>query len=149
MPLLTSTSRVLNQSSAAQAPVDLEALTGRVQLADMAAYAQSKLALTAWSRHLALEVGDSGPSVIAINPGSLLATTMVKEGFGVEGNDINIGVDILVRAALSDEFAAASGTYYDNDARRFADPHPDALDPALTAAVVQAIDAILAARSPD
>lgn len=146
LPLLADTSRVINLSSAAQAPVDLDALTGRVQLDDMGAYAQSKLALTAWSRHLALELGHTGPSVIAINPGSLLATTMVKEGFGVEGNDIGIGVDILVRAALSDEFAAASGTYYDNDARRFADPHPDALDPVLTAAVVQAIDAILAAR---
>lgn len=149
LPLLADTARVVNVSSAAQAPVDLEALTGRVQLADMAAYAQSKLALTAWSRHLALELGDTRPSVIAVNPGSLLATTMVKEGFGVEGNDVGIGVDILVRAALSDEFAGASGTYYDNDAHRFADPHPDALDPTRTAALVEAIDAILAARRGD
>ena len=46
-------------------------------------------------------------SLIATN--SLLATNMVKDAYGIEGSDIRIGADILVRAALSDEFADASG----------------------------------------
>jgi NAD(P)-dependent dehydrogenase (short-subunit alcohol dehydrogenase family) len=144
-PLLGSSGRVVNLSSAAQAPVDLEALAGRVRLPDeMAAYAQSKLAITMWSRQLADEYADTGPAVIAVNPGSLLATKMVKEGFGVAGNDISIGADIVTRAAVSDEFAQASGRYFDNDAGRFADPHPDALDPEKNEALMRGVDAVVA-----
>jgi len=144
LPLLGKTGRVVNLSSAAQAPVDLQALAGKQRLDDMPAYAQSKLAITMWTRHLARELGASGPVIVAVNPGSLLATRMVKEGFGVVGNDIGIGADILVRAALSEEFAEVSGRYYDNDARRFNDPHPDGLDDRKCAELVRAIKALLA-----
>ena len=145
MPLLGPASRVINLSSAAQSPVDLHALCGELRLDDdFNAYAQSKLAITLWSRHLAGELGEEGPMVVAVNPGSLLASKMVREGFGVAGNDLRIGADILLRAALSDEFADVSGAYYDNDAKAFADPHHDALDAAKTAGVVRAIESVLA-----
>lgn len=145
LPLLGRNGRVINLSSAAQSPVNLDALTGRIKLADdYAAYAQSKLALTIWSRHLALSLNGKGPAIIAVNPGSLLGTKMVTEGFGVAGADIGIGADILVRAALSDEFGAATGLYFDNDSGRFAAPHPDALDAQKTQEVVGAIEAMLA-----
>lgn len=143
LPLLGRTARVINLSSAAQAPVDLEALAGRARLADMGAYAQSKLALTMWSRQLALALKAKGPIVVAVNPGSMLGTKMVKEGFGVAGGDIRIGADILVRAATADDFAAATGLYFDNDSGQFAAPHADALDPGKTEALVRVIEAIL------
>jgi NAD(P)-dependent dehydrogenase (short-subunit alcohol dehydrogenase family) len=143
LPLMGATGRVINLSSAAQAPVNAEALAGRARLADMAAYSQSKLALTMWSRHLALSRGAAGPVIVAVNPGSLLGTKMVKEGFGVEGNDIRIGADILVRAALSDEFANANGLYFDNDAGQFGPPHQDALNAEKSAQLVRAIDAVI------
>ncbi|AOW14877.1 oxidoreductase [Hydrogenophaga crassostreae] len=146
LPLLGKTSRVVNLSSAAQAPVDIDALAGRAPLADMAAYAQSKLAITMWTNQMALTLKDKGlpgPMVVSVNPGSLLATKMVKEGFGVAGNDIAIGADILTRAATSAEFAQVSGQYFDNDAGRFAPPHPDALDAKKNEAVVQVIEAII------
>ena len=146
LPLLGASSRVINLSSAAQAPVNLRALAGEFPLSDNAAYAQSKLALTMWSRALALSLGKDGPSVVAVNPGSMLGTKMVKEAYGVAGADIGIGADIIYRAALSDEFATASGKYFDNDARRFAPPHPDALDARKSADVVRAIEAILSNR---
>jgi NAD(P)-dependent dehydrogenase (short-subunit alcohol dehydrogenase family) len=141
LPLIGSSGRVINLSSAAQAPVELEALAGKTRLADMAAYAQSKLAITMWSRELAKK--PDAPIVIAVNPGSLLATKMVKEGFGVAGTDLGIGADILCRAALDDEFENASGQYFDNDSGRFAAPHPDALDSGKSAATVPAIETIL------
>ena len=144
MPLLGSSGRVVNLSSAAQAPVDLDALAGKVPLAHMAAYAQSKLALTMWSRHLALELQADGPVIVAVNPGSMLGSKMVKEGFGVDGGDLAIGADILTRAALSDEFATASGKYYDNDSGRFASPHHDALDSRKSEALVRAIETLIA-----
>lgn len=145
-PLLDQTSRVVNLSSAAQAPVDLQALAGRSRLEAMAAYSQSKLALTMWSFYLANQYqqrSPHGPMVVAVNPGSLLASKMVKEGFGVAGNDLSIGADILVRAALSAEFADANGKYFDNDAGRFNTPHTDALNATKCESLIQAIEALL------
>ncbi|EFO33058.1 oxidoreductase, short chain dehydrogenase/reductase family protein [Roseibium sp. TrichSKD4] len=144
LPLMTASGRVVNLSSAAQAPVNLAALTGKAQLADMDAYAQSKLAITMWSQSLATTLGENGPLVIAVNPGSLLASKMVKEGFGVAGSDIGIGADILIRASLSDEFSNASGKYFDNDSGAFAQPHPDALNAAKVAVVVDTIRDLVA-----
>lgn len=144
LPLLDPSGRVINLSSAAQSPVDPKALAGQGHLPDMAAYSQSKLAITMWSRHMALALGENGPAIIAVNPGSLLATKMVKEGFGMDGNDVRIGADILIRASLSDEFKSVSGQYFDNDSGRFASPHPDALDPQKFVAIVHAIEAVLA-----
>ena len=66
---------------------------------------------------------------------------MVKEGFGVAGNDLSVGAEILNRAALAPDFADASGLYFDNDARAFGQPHPDAMNAGKVSAVMQAIDA--------
>jgi NAD(P)-dependent dehydrogenase (short-subunit alcohol dehydrogenase family) len=146
LPSLGASARVVNLSSAAQAPVSTEALQGRARLDDMAAYAQSKLAITIWTRELAAR-RPSGPLMVAVNPGSLLATRMVKEGFGVSGNDVGIGATVLMDAALGDDFSAASGRYFDNDSGRFAQPHPAALDAGHSAAVMTAIEAMLPASA--
>lgn len=144
LPILSTQSRIINVSSAAQASADPMALIGKASLADdFSAYAQSKLAIIMWSRHLASRLQEHGSSVIAVNPGSLLASKMVKEGFGVAGNDLSIGADILVRAALSDEFTHASGQYFDNDIGRFTDPHTDALDLEKCAEIVRLIESII------
>jgi len=140
--ILGASGRVINLSSAAQAPVDTEALAGNGRLADMEAYAQSKLAITMWSREMANRAG--APVVIAVNPGSMLGTKMVKEGFGAAGGDIGIGAKILCRLAVDDTFSAATGQYYDNDAGKIGPPHPDALDDAKSAATVRAIEAVIA-----
>lgn len=144
LPLIDGGGRIINLSSAAQAPVDLQALAGKTILGDMAAYSQSKLAITMWSRLMATDL-PHGPLVVSVNPGSLLATNMVKEGFGIAGNDIGIGADILVRAALSDAFEGKSGAYFDNDAGDFGPPHPDAMDDAKARAVTNAVEAVLTA----
>ena len=144
LPLLGASGRVINLSSAAQSPVDPEALAGRGKLSDGAAYAQSKLALTMWSRSMALSLKDDGPVIIAVNPRSMLGSKMVKQAFGVAGGDLRIGADILCRAALEDEFAAASGQYFDNDSGQFTSPHPDALNPQKSEKIVRVIEAVLA-----
>ncbi len=138
LPIIPTSGRVVNLSSAAQAPVDVAALRGERGLDHMGAYAQSKLAITIWTREMAKDHPE-GPAFIAVNPGSLLASKMVKEGFGVAGNDLSIGADILRRAALSDAFAEASGRYFDNDSGDFAEPHPAARDAAQVAEVMTAI----------
>jgi len=144
LPLIGTSGRVINLSSAAQSAVEVEALTGRVKLPDGAAYAQSKLALTMWSCSLGLSLKERGPTIIAVNPGSMLGSKMVKQAFGVNGGDIRIGAEILTRAALMDEFKTASGQYFDNDSRQFAFPHSDALDTQKCQEIIQAIETILA-----
>ncbi|MCH9696840.1 MAG: SDR family NAD(P)-dependent oxidoreductase [Gammaproteobacteria bacterium] len=146
LTVLGTSGRVVNLSSAAQSPVDIKALTGERRLRDMEAYSQSKLAITMWSLRLGHSCKDKGPSIIAVNPGSLLATKMVKEGFGVAGHDIRMGVDILIRVALSDDFETASGKYFDNDSGQFVSPHPDALDQKKSQEVIRAIEAVIAER---
>lgn len=149
LPLLLSSGRVVNVSSAANAPVDLAGLSGdKPYETDMDAYAQSKLAITMLSRFMAAQADYKDIVVVAVNPGSLLASKMVKEGFGIAGSDINIGADILCRAALSEEFAGKSGQYYDNDGKSFADHHEDVLDDNKVKSVVAAIEKITASLAP-
>lgn len=139
LPLMDASGRVVNVSSAAQAPVNLDALAGRHRLDDMEAYAQSKLAIAMWTCHMADKQPD-GPVMIVVNPGSLLASKMVKEGFGVAGKDLSIGADILTRAAVSDEFANANGAYFDNDKGRFAPLHADAANTGKREQLIAAIE---------
>lgn len=120
LSILPAGGRIINLSSAAQAPVNLNALSGQQPLDDMAAYAQSKLAITQWTQ--AAAQADNSRTYIAVNPGSLLASKMVHEGFGVAGSDLSIGADILCRAALDAEFDQHSGEYFDNDSGQFAEP---------------------------
>lgn len=135
--------RVVNLSSAAQAPVDLEALAGKRSLSDGDAYAQSKLGITMWSFQLSKSLAGQGPAIIAVNPASFLGSKMVKEAYGQSGNDLGIGADILFRAALSDEFSNGSGRYFDNDRRRYATPHPDALDDEKNEKLIAEIERII------
>ena len=142
MDLIPADGRILNLSSAAQARVDVAALRGERQLDPMGAYAQSKLALTIWSAELAKTL-PNGPAVIAVNPGSLLASKMVKEGFGVTGSDLRIGADILCRLALDPDHAGDSGKYWDNNAGRFAAPDAAAADPRQVSDVMAAIQSLI------
>jgi NAD(P)-dependent dehydrogenase (short-subunit alcohol dehydrogenase family) len=49
LPIIPKGGRLVHLSSAAQSPVDIDAMVGKRHLSDMEAYAQSKLALTMWS----------------------------------------------------------------------------------------------------
>lgn len=144
LPRLGSQGRVVNLSSAAQAPVNLQAFLEKRSFGDGEAYAQSKLALTMWSIGMAQELGTDGPMIVAVNPASFLGSKMVKEAYGHAGHDLRIGADILMRAALSAEFASASGRYYDNDRKAFAPPHPDALDPSKNRQLIEALEQMIA-----
>jgi len=132
VPLLkrTGNARIINLSSAAQAPVYLKALIGKETLSVQQAYAQSKLALTMWSFELAKKEKDI--SVIAVNPGSLLNTKMVKEAYGHHWSSADKGASILCDLATSEEFEGISGRYFDNDKGdsrgAFAEAHLDACD---------------------
>lgn len=143
-PALTPSARVINLASAAQAPFEPAELSELSDDDDSTVYAKSKLALIMWTRHIAQEFGKNEPMVMSVNPKSFLGSKMVKQAYGVAGSDVQIGADVLVKAALSDEFADAAGLYFDNDHERFASPHPFALDDVKAKQVVETIEAILA-----
>lgn len=62
----------------------------------------------------------------------------------MEGNDLQIGADILREAALGASFTDANGKYFDNDNRVFANPHAAALDADHSAQVMQGIKDVIA-----
>ena len=84
----------------------------------MQAYSQSKLAIRLWTRSFSLN--SENPICLLVNPGSLLASKMVKEGFGVAGSDLSIGADIVSELALSPHMNERNGQYFDNDLGHFA-----------------------------
>jgi NAD(P)-dependent dehydrogenase (short-subunit alcohol dehydrogenase family) len=102
----------------------LTALTGEEEIGAQRAYAQSKLALTMWSFYLAQQWPFA--TVVAVNPGSLLNTKMVKEAFGQHWAPVDKGAQILNELALVDHFANATGKYFDNDIGDFNMAHTDA-----------------------
>ena len=120
--------RIINLSSAAQAPVSESVLTGKEQVSDNNSYAQSKLALTMWSIHIAKQ--EPKILVIAVNPGSLLNTKMANEAYGQHWSPAEKGVNVLYDLALSVDHKNDSGKYFDNDKGdpkgHFAPAHPDA-----------------------
>lgn len=118
--------RIINLSSAAQAPVSFSALKGKQILSQQESYAQSKLALTMYSFDLARTHEQIG--VIAVNPGSLLNTKMVAQAYGRHCSSADKGADILYDLAVSTAYNGVTGKYFDNDQGCFAQAHPDAYD---------------------
>tara|TARA_R110002073_G_scaffold107095_1_gene241529 strand:- start:911 stop:1714 length:804 start_codon:yes stop_codon:yes gene_type:complete len=118
--------RIINLSSAAQSPVSEAVLKGKEQVSENNSYAQSKLALTIWSFHLAKQ--EPNITVIAVNPGSLLNTKMVQEAYGQHWSSAEKGVTILCDLAILEAYKNESGTYFDNDKGSFGKAHPDAYD---------------------
>lgn len=142
LPLLKNSSspRVINLSSAAQSPVEVDALEGEKNLSTQEAYAQSKLALTMWSFYLARKYDYL--NVIAVNPGSLLNTRMVQEAYGQYWSPADKGADILHELALSKNYESSSGKYFDNDKGGFAKAHSDAYDVQKIKVLIETINQI-------
>ena len=133
--------RIINLSSAAQSPVSEAVLRGKEQVSDNNSYAQSKLALTMWSFHLAKQ--EPNITVIAVNPGSLLNTKMVQEAYGQHWSSAEKGVAVLYDLALSETYKNDSGTYFDNDKGSFGKAHHDAYNQELINTLLQATNSII------
>lgn len=126
MPLIKkgTGARIVNLSSAAQSPLSYDVAVGKKDVSVNESYAQSKLALTMWSFHLAKEHDDI--AVIAVNPGSLLNTKMANEAYGQHWSPAEKGVDILYDLAVGSAHKGITGKYFDNDSGNYANAHPDA-----------------------
>jgi len=147
LPLLhnATEARIINLSSAAQASVSHQVLTGQSQAIYNHTYAQSKLALTMWSFQLSRQLPDI--AVVAVNPGSLLNTKMVQEAYGTSWAPADKGADILHKLALSYPPNAIDGKYFDNDRGTFNSAHPDAYNQSKINALLQTTTQILQPHS--
>lgn len=134
-------SRIINLSSAAQASISYPVFAGQSQASESATYAQSKLALTMWSFRLAQKSEDI--TVIAVNPGSLLNTNMVREAYGKSWSSADKGANILYDLAVLEEYKGMTGKYFDNDKGRFGDAHSDAYDEAAIDKLIHETENIL------
>lgn len=136
--------RIINLSSAAQAPFSEEALLGKREQSAMESYSQSKLAITMWSVQLSKTLADI--TVIPVNPGSLLNTNMVREAFGHHRSSADKGADILYDLAISEHHQHHTGDYFDNDRGAYGTAHGDAYDESKTERLIELTDALIASR---
>jgi NAD(P)-dependent dehydrogenase (short-subunit alcohol dehydrogenase family) len=105
--------RIVNVASAAQRAIDF---ADPMLLADydgMRAYSQSKLALVMFSFDLAGELAQSGITVNALHPVSLMDTKMVREWFGPPRTSVEQGATALKRLVCDKALADVTGAYFD------------------------------------
>lgn len=131
----SSEARIINLSSAAQNTISFELLNGDILVSDQEAYAQSKLAILMWSFYLAEQ--ESSISVVALNPGSLLNTNMVREAYGKFWSSADKGADIIYELALLKNREDINGKYFDNDRGGFGPAHPDAYETAIVNSLIE------------
>jgi NAD(P)-dependent dehydrogenase (short-subunit alcohol dehydrogenase family) len=129
LPLVKSSapSRIVNVSSAGQAPIDFDDLMLEHSYSGFQAYCQSKLALVMLTFDLAEELEGSGVTANCLHPGTYLPTNMVRRA-GIEPvTPLKDGVAATMRLIVSPEVEGVNGHYFDGT--RESAPHPQAEDP--------------------
>jgi NAD(P)-dependent dehydrogenase (short-subunit alcohol dehydrogenase family) len=127
-PLLlgSAPARVVNVSSAGQAPIDFDDVMLERGYTGVRAYCQSKLALVMLTFDLAEELGENGVTVNCLHPGTYMPTKMVLAA-GVRPHDsLETGVRATARLVTAPELADVSGRYFESLAEAHA--HPQAYD---------------------
>jgi NAD(P)-dependent dehydrogenase (short-subunit alcohol dehydrogenase family) len=115
LPLLkdSAPARIINVASAGQSPLDFSNLMLGQGYDAMKAYSQSKLAQVMFTFDLAEHVRDTGVSVNALHPASLMATKMVQSTFGYTMSTVEEGAQAVIRVAVSPEVEGVTGRYFD------------------------------------
>jgi len=123
LPLLehSAPSRIVNVASAGQSPLDFSNLMLEQGYNAMKAYSQSKLAQVMFTFGLAERLADTGVSVSALHPASLMDTKMVEETFGYTMSTVEEGAEATVHLATSPELEGVTGRYFDGKREARAD----------------------------
>jgi len=134
LPLLrrSAPARIVNVASAGQAPIDFDDVMLKRHYTPLHAYRQSKLAQIMFTFELAdrlQEQGETGVTVNALHPASLMPTKMVFEMFGRVMSTLEDGTEATVRLAVSPELEGVTGRYFEGtrESRAYAQGYePDA-----------------------
>jgi NAD(P)-dependent dehydrogenase (short-subunit alcohol dehydrogenase family) len=127
-PLLSEATpgRVVNVTSAGQAPVDFEDLMMENAYEGVRAYCRSKLALIMSTFDLAEELDGSGVTVNAVHPAHLMDTPMVQQSGFHPLAAVDEGVGPVMRLISAADVEGVTGRYFDRFADRRA--HEQAYD---------------------
>jgi NAD(P)-dependent dehydrogenase (short-subunit alcohol dehydrogenase family) len=129
LPLIerSTPARIVNVSSAGQAPIDFDDVMLEDSYSGVQAYCQSKLALVMFTFDLAEELEDSGVTANCLHPGTYMPTNMVNRA-GIEPvTPLEEGVAAAMRLITSPEVDGINGHYFDGVAESA--PDPQAEDP--------------------
>jgi NAD(P)-dependent dehydrogenase (short-subunit alcohol dehydrogenase family) len=115
MPLLrrSAPARVVNVASAGQSPIEFSDPMLERGYDAMRAYSQSKLGQIMFTFELAEREGDTGVTVNALHPASLMDTRMVQKAFGYTMSTVEEGSEAVVRLAVSPGAEGITGGYFD------------------------------------
>jgi NAD(P)-dependent dehydrogenase (short-subunit alcohol dehydrogenase family) len=127
-PLLVQSApaRIVNVSSAGQAPIDFDNVMLERAYSGVQAYCQSKLAQVMLTFDLAEELRDRGVTANCLHPGTYMPTKMVLEAGTTPVDSLDFGVEATMRLVAGPEVDGVSGMYFDRTREGLA--HPQAYD---------------------
>jgi NAD(P)-dependent dehydrogenase (short-subunit alcohol dehydrogenase family) len=108
--------RIVNVASIGQAPIDFDDVMLERDYDGFGAYRQSKLAQIAFTFELAGRLqaaGETGVTVNALHPATLMDTKMVRQSFGRTMSTVEEGVEATLQLVAAPELEGVSGRYYD------------------------------------
>jgi len=106
-------SRIVNVASAGQSPIDFDDPMLERGYEAMRAYTRSKLVQIVFTFELAGRLQDTGVTVNALHPASLMDTKLVHGTFGYTMSTVEEGTEAVVRLAASPELEGVTGRYFD------------------------------------
>jgi NAD(P)-dependent dehydrogenase (short-subunit alcohol dehydrogenase family) len=141
LPLLKASapSRIINVASAGQQRLEFDNLQLEKDFDGWRAYAQSKLAQIMFTFDLAEALKDTGVTVNALHPASLMPTKMVFEGWTQTMDTLETGVNATLNLVMND---VGTGHYVDRMNK--ASPNAQANDKASRVRLKQASDDLIA-----
>jgi NAD(P)-dependent dehydrogenase (short-subunit alcohol dehydrogenase family) len=118
LPLLrrSAPARIVNVASVGQVPIDFDDVMLERGWDGLRAYRQSKLAQVMFTFELAERLraaGETGVTVTALHPATLMDTKMALESFGYAMSAVQDGVAATLRLAVAPEVEGVSGRYFD------------------------------------
>src|SRR6184192_4080511 len=130
LPLIVSSApaRIVNVSSAGQAPIDFDDVMLERDYNGIQAYCQRKLAQVMFTFDLAGEVDADVATANSLHPATYMPTKIVAAAGVRPASSLEEGVEATLRLVANPDLDGVSGRYFDR--RRESRAHPQAYDPA-------------------
>jgi len=122
-PLLvrSAPARIVNVSSAGQAPIDFDDVMLERSYNGVQAYCQSKLAQVMFTFDLAEELRDNGVTVTALHPATFMPTKIVHAAGVTPTSTLEEGVQAVLRLVAAPELEGVTGRYFNGQRDATAD----------------------------
>ena len=124
--IASAPARIVNVSSAGQAPIDFGDVMLERRYSGVQAYCQSKLAQVMHTLDLAEELGPRRVNVNCLHPATYMPTKMVLAARGSAVSTLEEGVRATLRLVAAPELDRVTGRYFEGE--REAAAHPQAYE---------------------